>query len=140
MRNRRDPDDVLLTLQQAAARLRIPPHQVRELIDSGYLQPAIARPLRLRIRDVDAVRQREREPSVPTVSHSRSTRPAVREVRCLACSRTLAYAAIAAGRLRLSPPRGARAVLIKQTDAGLRCTRCGGRPYLDTCDPASRAS
>jgi hypothetical protein len=135
MRQRRDDGNTLLTLQQAAARLRMPPDQVRDLIMSGRLQPAGVRPLRLRARDVDAAGA-----ETPPPARIRPLRSRARELRCIACSRTLAYATPAEGRLRLSPPRGSNAVLLIQTEAGLRCKRCGGRPYLDDSDAGPLAS
>jgi hypothetical protein len=136
MRDRKHDDNALLTLQQAAARLRMPPDQVRELLQSGRLQPAVVRPLRLRAGDLDSIADGDR----PEPSRVRPIRAAIRELRCLACSRTLGLATQEGDRLRVAPPRGSTVVLLVQTESGPRCKRCGGRPYLDEPDTGSIAS
>jgi hypothetical protein len=141
MRDRRNDGNTLLTQQQAAARLRKPPDQVRDLIEGGQIQPAIAKPLRLRARDLDAYAEGEDapRPSRPAAA-VQPLRPWVREMRCLACSRTLALATPAGDKLRVFPPRGSNVVLLTQTPTGPRCKRCGGRPYLDDSDAGTLAS
>jgi hypothetical protein len=139
MRDRRNDGNALLNLQQAAARLRMPPDQIRDLIEGGQLQPAIVKPLRLRARDLDAFAEGE-QPVAAAPARIQPLRPWVREMRCLACSRTLALASPVGDRLRVIPPRGSKEVLLVQTPAGPRCKRCGGRPYLDDADAGTLAS
>jgi hypothetical protein len=139
MRDRRNEANPLLNLQQAAARLRMPPDQVRDLIEGGQLQPAIAKPLRFRLRDLEAYLEGEAAPA-PRPKRVQPLRSWVRELRCLACARTLALATPAGDKLRLFPPRGSRTVLIVQTPGGPRCKRCNGRAYLDDSDAGTLAS
>jgi hypothetical protein len=54
-----------------------------------------------------------------------------REVHCLACARTLALVVPADHGYRLLPPASHIHALVRQTAGGVRCSRCGGFPYIE---------
>lgn len=57
------------------------------------------------------------------------------ELRCLNCSRHLADVVHGtSGRVKLVAPGGDAngMILVAKSSRGLRCTRCGGRPLLET--------